>query len=163
MRWWHSFQARFKRPAPSFRLMNGADALQAASLHAASFARGWTELEMSRLITDPNVEANALVSQQRLAGFILSRIADDEAEVLTIAVDPAWRKQGLGRQLLGNHLARLAGRRVTALFLEVEDENKAARALYARSGFAQVGERQAYYARPDGTRGHALVLKRAID
>jgi len=45
----------------------------------------------------------------------------------------------------------------------VEDENKAARALYARSGFEQVGERQAYYARPDGTRGHALVLKRAID
>lgn len=163
MRWWHLFRSLFKRPTPSFRLMNGADAVQATSLHAASFARGWTEVEISRLITDPNVEANALVSHHRLAGFILSRIAADEAEVLTIAVDPAWRKQGLGRQLLRNHLARLAGRRVTALFLEVEDENKAARALYARSGFEQVGERQAYYARPDGTRGHALVLKRVID
>ena len=163
MRWWHSVQALFKRPTPRFRLMNGADAPQATALHAASFARGWTEVEMSRLITDPNVEANALVSQQQLAGFILTRIAADEAEVLTIAVDPGWRNQGLGRQLLGNHLARLAGRRVCALFLEVEDENKAARALYARSGFEQVGERQAYYARPDGTRGHALVLKRAID
>ena len=115
MRWWHLFRSLFKRPTPSFRLMNGADAVQATSLHAASFARGWTEVEISRLITDPNVEANALVSHHRLAGFILSRIAADEAEVLTIAVDPAWRKQGLGRQLLGNHLARLAGRRVTAL------------------------------------------------
>ncbi len=163
MRWWPALQTLFKRPTPAFRLMNGADAAQAASLHSASFARGWTEVELSRLITDPNVEANALVSQHTLAAFILSRIAADEAEVLTIAVDPAWRKQGLGRQLLANHLARLAGRRVMALFLEVEDENKAARTLYARSGFEQVGERQAYYARPDGTRGHALVLRRPID
>lgn len=163
MRWWATLSTLYKRPTPRFRLMNGDDAAPAARLHAASFARGWSEVELNRMITDQTVEANALAAGNRLAGFVLSRIAADEAEILTIAIDPGWRKQGLGGQLLSGHLARLAGRRVNALFLEVEDENRAARALYARSGFVQVGERQAYYARPDGTRGHALVLRRPID
>lgn len=163
MRWWQTVTSLFKRPAPSFRLMQGSDAPQAAALHAASFARGWSEMEIEQLIADASVEADALANGQQLAAFVLTRIAADEAEILTIAVDPSWRGRGLGQQLIAAHVGRLAARRVSGLFLEVEDENKAARALYARTGFTQVGTRQAYYARPDGTRGHALVLKRPID
>jgi ribosomal-protein-alanine N-acetyltransferase len=161
--WWQSFFPWLRRPAPRFRLMHGHDAEQAAALHANSFARGWSDLEIARLISDPAVEANALEQERDLSAFVLSRIAADEAEILTIAVDPDCRGEGLGHQLLNAHLARLAARGVKNLFLEVEDDNRAARALYAKAGFEQVGTRQAYYARPDGSRGHALVLKLPLD
>ena len=152
----------FRREAAAIRLMQTSDSVSAARLHAMSFARGWSEEEIAALILDRQVEANALARGHRLDGFVLSRLAADEAEILTIAVDPAQRGGGLGRKLLSNHLARLAARGIKALFLEVEQDNISARALYARTGFAEVGRRPAYYTKPDGTRSEALVLRRDL-
>lgn len=152
----------FRRTTPSVRLMQTSDSTQAAYLHGLSFARGWTEEEIGTLVLDRQVEANALVRGKGLDGFVLSRLAADEAEILTIAVAPAQRGAGLGRKLLSHHLARLAARGVKALFLEVEDSNTAAKALYARAGFVEVGRRPAYYAKADGSRAEAVVLKRDL-
>ncbi len=95
-----------------------------------------------------------------LAGFVLSRCALDEAEILTIAVAPEFRRRGIGSTLLAAHLARLAAQGVKALFLEVEAGNRAALALYAQFDFRQIGERKAYYRRADGTAAAALMLRR---
>ena len=152
----------FRREAPSVRLMLTADSVTAARLHAQSFARGWSEEDIGALILDRQVEANAMARGHRLDGFVLSRLAADEAEILTIAIDPAQRGNGLGRKLLSNHLARLAARGIKMLFLEVEEDNTAARALYVRTGFIQVGRRPAYYTKPDGSRCEALVLRRDL-
>ena len=152
----------FRRATPSIRQMQTSDSIQAARLHGLSFARGWTEEEIGTLVLDRQVEANALVRGKGLDGFVLSRLAADEAEILTIAVDPAQRGAGLGRKLLSHHLARLAARGVKALFLEVEDSNAAAKALYARAGFAESGRRRGYYRRPDGSGLDALVMQRAL-
>lgn len=143
--------------------MQTADAAAAAKLHADSFARGWSEEEISALILDRQVEANVLAQGRRLDGFVLSRMAADEAEILTIAIDPAQRGHGWGRRLLSKHLARLAARGIKALFLEVEEDNASARALYHRAGFVEVGRRPAYYVKADGTCSEALVLKRDLD
>ena len=91
-------------------------------------------------------------------GMVLARIAADEAEILTLAVLPACRRQGRATSLLREaaRLAALAG--VHALFLEVGLTNAPARALYSAAGFAAVGRRPHYYA--DGS--DALVLRRAI-
>lgn len=157
----------FRRKASSIVRMQTKHSGAAAHLHAHSFARGWSEEEMAALILDRQVEANALVRNtllrgQTLDGFVLSRLAADEAEILTIAIDQDQRGQGLGLKLLSNHLARLAARGITVLFLEVEQDNASARALYARTGFVEVGRRPAYYTKPDGTRNEALVLKRDL-
>ena len=152
----------FRRATPSIRQMQTSDSTQAAYLHGHSFARGWTEEEIGTLVLDRQVEANVLVRGKGLDGFVLSRLAADEAEILTIAVDPAQRGAGLGRKLLSHHLARLAARGVKALFLEVEDSNTAAKALYARADFVEVGRRPAYYAKADGSRAEAVVLKRDL-
>ncbi len=87
-------------------------------------------------------------------GFILARVAADEAEILTLAVRPEQRRTGLGAALLHAAMAQAATRGARAMFLEVALANTAARALYARAGFAPVGQRPRYY--PDG--GDALVL-----
>jgi ribosomal-protein-alanine N-acetyltransferase len=153
----------FRGKAPDIRQMQTADAAAAAKLHAQSFARGWSEEEMSALILDRQVEANALARGHRLDGFVLSRMAADEAEILTIAIDPVKRGRGHGRKLLSNHLARLAARGMKALYLEVEEDNASARALYDKAGFFEVGRRPAYYVKADGTRREALVLRRDLD
>jgi ribosomal-protein-alanine N-acetyltransferase len=91
-------------------------------------------------------------------GMILARAAADEMEVLTLAVIPKVRRQGIGLRLLGAALAHAAERGAQIAFLEVSVGNVAARALYERAGFVPAGLRPRYYA--DGS--DALVLRRTL-
>ena len=91
-------------------------------------------------------------------GMILLRLAADEAEVLTLAVAPAARRQGIGARLLAAAMAMAVSRGARTAFLEVSERNGAARALYARADFTPAGRRPRYYA--DGA--DALVLRRAL-
>ncbi len=91
-------------------------------------------------------------------GMILARAMADEAEVLTFAVDPAARRQGIGRALLEQAMATARQRGAQSMFLEVAASNAPAQALYAASGFAVVGRRSGYY--PGGV--DALVLRRTL-
>ncbi|MGH6848286.1 MAG: GNAT family N-acetyltransferase, partial [Methylocella sp.] len=100
--------------------------------------------------------------EEHLAGFVLSRVAAGEAEILTMAVAPEWRRRGIASCLLAPHLAGLAATRVSRLFLEVDVENTAARALYANFGFEQVGERKAYYRTAGAPPAGALVMRRDL-
>lgn len=94
-------------------------------------------------------------------GFALARVVGEDSEILTIGVLPQARRGGLGRRLVEAVCDEVAQRGATALFLEVAEDNGAARALYAHSGFAQVGRRPGYYVRRDG-RAAALVLRRSF-
>ena len=118
-----------------------------AALHAASFNRGWSEHEFEQLLTDRSVVADRATSGRRTVGFILSRRAADEAEILSVAVARAGAGRGLARRLLDLHLRRLAGFGLRAVFLEVDEDNEPARRLYARAGFREVGRRPGYYQR----------------
>jgi ribosomal-protein-alanine N-acetyltransferase len=86
----------------------------------------------------------------------MSRLAGGEAEILSVAIAPAWRGRGLSSQLLDLHLRLLAGLGIRAVFLEVGEHNTPACRLYRRAGFKDVGRRQGYY--QDGAA--ALVLRR---
>jgi [ribosomal protein S18]-alanine N-acetyltransferase len=138
------------------------DAAAFAALHAASFRRGWSEDEFERLLVDRGVLAHRAVVGRRLVGFILSRIAAGEAEILSVAVARAHQGHGIARRLLDLHLRRLAGLGVRMVFLEVEEENVPARKLYARSAFREVGRRDRYYPRRAVAAGAALVLRRDL-
>jgi ribosomal-protein-alanine N-acetyltransferase len=148
----------FVRAEPVLSAAGPRDAVALAALHAASFNRGWSELELEQLLTDRSVVADRAVRGRRIVGFILSRRAADEAEILSIAVARAAQGRGLARRLLDLHLRRLAGMGLRAVFLEVDEDNEPARRLYARAGFREVGRRPGYYA---GGKG-ALVLRRDL-
>ena len=123
-----------------------------AALHKNSFADFWTAEAITALLATPGTFA--FITAQ---GFILARAAGGEAEILTIAVDPAARRKGLGGILLAaaaEHAARLGAGR---LFLEVSTANGAALALYRAAGFGEIGRRKAYYGDQD-----ALVLARTL-
>ncbi len=133
-------------------------------MHAAAFTHSWPEDQFVALLSDSSAIGSAALdpSTNRLRGFALSRLAADEAEVLTVAVDPAWRNRGVGRDLMNEHLQRATLAGAKALFLEVDGGNAAAIALYARFHFVKVGERRGYYRRPDGKPATALVMRRQL-
>src|SRR6516225_9698395 len=85
-----------------------ADAERLAALHAAAFRRGWSAEEFERLLIERNVIADRAMSGTRLAGFVISRLAADQAEILSVAVAASYRGRGLARKLLDVHLRRLA-------------------------------------------------------
>jgi ribosomal-protein-alanine N-acetyltransferase len=128
-----------------------------ARLHAAAFAspRPWSEAEFANLLGG---SGTLLVSAPE--GFALGRALAGEAELLTIAVARAARRQGIGARLLRDFLAEAAACGAGTVFLEVAEDNAAARALYRAAGFAEAGRRRGYYLMPDGCRTDALVLRR---
>ena len=151
----------FSRRPPEIGPAGPGDASSFARLHAAAFRRGWTEDECERLLIDRNVVAHRARAGNHLAGFIISRVAVDEAEILSVAVAGARRGRGLAGRLLDLHLRALAGRGARAVFLEVDGENVPARRLYARRHFAEIGRREGYYAGAGGG-SRALILRRNL-
>jgi [ribosomal protein S18]-alanine N-acetyltransferase len=92
----------------------------------------------------------------------VSRMAADEAEILSIAIDDSYRGRGLSRDFLLTHLGHLAGFGVRTIFLEVEENNQPARRLYERTGFTVVGRRERYYRSSDGEQLNALLMRRDL-
>jgi ribosomal-protein-alanine N-acetyltransferase len=138
------------------------DAARLAQLHGASFHRGWGEGEFETMLTERNTLVHRLRLGRRIIGFAVSRIAADEAEILSIAIDAPQRGHGLSRNLLLTHLGHLAGRGARKIFLEVEENNIPARRLYERAGFAVVGRRERYYRQPGGEQLNALLMRRDL-
>ncbi len=139
------------------------DAGAMVKLHAQGFERPWGASEFEALLSDKSVIGHiALGRFQKPAGFILSRIAADEAEILSVAVATAARRQGVAKQLLAQNIASLAQNKIAALFLEVDELNTPAIHLYRQFGFETVGKRESYYKRKDGSSPAALVMKRLL-
>jgi ribosomal-protein-alanine N-acetyltransferase len=127
-----------------------------AALHAAAFPPGevWDAAFLASQLAQPGV----LVLFDDAGGFVMARVAADEAEILTLAVHPACRRRGVGRALLEAAAREAMARGARALYLEVSEMNSAARYLYAAAGFSEVGRRPRYYT--DGS--SALVLRRDL-
>jgi [ribosomal protein S18]-alanine N-acetyltransferase len=153
-----------KTPAPMLANAMPRDAAELAAIHASGFERGWDTTEIERLLAQSQTVGHlARPGGKRPAtGFVLSRMAPPEAEIITIAVLPKARGAGLAKTLLRHHLGRLAALGVRSVFLEVAEDNRAALRLYEAFGFAQVGHRQGYYARAGGTAATAIVMRRDI-
>jgi ribosomal-protein-alanine N-acetyltransferase len=156
------FARLFGRGEPILSEAGPRDAAAFAALHGASFRRGWSEDEFERLLLDRSVLAHRATRGQRPIGFIISRTAAGEAEILSVAVARAQQGRGLARRLLDLHMRRLAGLGVRTIFLEVDDDNMPARRLYARSAFRQVGRRDGYYPKAGNASAAALVLRRDL-
>jgi ribosomal-protein-alanine N-acetyltransferase len=133
-----------------------------ADLHKRNFADGWTAQAIAAILGLPGTAVLVCRAGEVLAGFVLIRTAADESEVLTIAVDEPWRHRGIGRHLLltAAGWAREAGAR--SLFIEVAEDNAAARSLYRTTGFIPVGRRRGYYRRCRGAATDALILSLAL-
>jgi len=130
-----------------------------ARLHAACFVRPrpWSGADIIETLAAP-----AAFVRAEPGGFAIGRVAADEAELLTLAVDPTMRRRGIGRRLLGRIEGEAAARGARRLFLEVAADNHAAIALYRAAGYGDIGRRPAYYVAA-GEAVDALVLSRELE
>ena len=143
----------------------GAEAsFDLADLHDKAFDRPWSALEFEDLLKSPGVFAvlGEAGEPAQAKGFILCRSIAGEAEILTIAVDPASRRRGWGAALVEVAAGVAAETGAEALFLEVAVDNAAAIALYQSARFGKVGLRKGYYPHPDGAKD-AVVMRRALN
>lgn len=138
-----------------------ADFAELAKLHGLSFAEGWDEKAFRDLVASG---ALVLVACEggTIQGFIMFRVAADEAEILTLAAAPAFRRKGLARALVRAAAERAFAAGASRMFLEVALGNLAACALYASLGYSQKGQRKAYYRPPGSPPEDALVLEACL-
>ncbi|WP_417486851.1 GNAT family N-acetyltransferase [Maricaulis sp.] len=116
-----------------------------AALHARCFDAGWSAREIGSLLNLPGCIGLACRVDGKYAALALFRQALDEAELLTLATDPAYRRRGLADILLTAGETRLFDQGVARIFLEVSQNNPGAAALYQRAGYAEVARRKGYY------------------
>ena len=161
----------FRPVEPVLVPLEPSDAAALSRLHALAFdapGGGWGGGEFASLLGQPTVLGRRAVRPSRGGpaeprGFVLAREAAGEAEVLTIAVHPAWQGRGVGGLLMETLLRDLYARRARELFLEVDEGNAPALRLYDRLGFREVGRREAYYAGEGTEPVNALTLRLDLD
>ena len=90
---------------------------------------------------------------------MIYRAVADEAEIITIGVEPAFQRRGAGLYIVSATQELLKSFKIKSLFLEVAADNKEAISLYLRSGFSDVGRRKAYYARKNGVADDAIIMR----
>lgn len=155
---------RFGRKAVSVEQLGAQDSGEIQRIHALAFQHSWSSDDFRSLIAQNNVfgfVARLERKPDKACGFVLARLVAGEAEILTIAVSDKVRKQGVGRSLMDAVLRYLYQERAETLFLEVDENNVAALALYRRIGFIKVGDRPAYYETANG-RSSAHILRRDL-
>lgn len=136
-----------------------------AELHGRCFTDAWDRDAVAGLLATPGVFALIATTfgpAPAPVGFLLARVAADEAELLTVGVIADRRCRGVGSALLRAALDHVAAAGARRVYLEVEETNQPALALYRRVGFEAAGRRPGYYADRCGARRDALVLRRTI-
>ncbi len=162
---------RAGRPALVVRPFGGLDLDRAVLIYGDAFAAAWDQRwdrqAFAELLAMPG--AFGLMAEpahepgyEAPIGLVLMRVAADEAEIVTLAVLPEWRRQGAGFLLMQKGASEAATRGAARLFLEVAEDNFAARKLYASLGFDPVGRRANYYARGSLGSVAAIVMSQKI-
>lgn len=155
------FPLFWRRQEPLFRSLSKDWAAECSQIHSSFFAHPWDPDEISDLLRDSAVFADGAFDSRAstLLGFVMSRAAPPDSEVLTIAVNRRYQGKGIANALLMHHLGRLRDAGVSVVFLEVEQGNLPAAALYRRMGFVEVGQRPGYYRKASGANAPALVMR----
>ncbi|HEV7416604.1 MAG TPA: ribosomal protein S18-alanine N-acetyltransferase [Tianweitania sediminis] len=142
------------------------DCAAIARLHAEDFGRPWSAEEFEALLAQDTVFGFSAreIGNPRLGlvGFVLARLAAGEGEILTVAVARSHRGVGLGRALMDAVLRKLHSERAEELFLEVDETNAPAIALYKRLSFKEVARRPGYYQHEGRRRTDAVVMRRDL-
>lgn len=125
-------------------------AMMALEKHAATAAH-WSAEQYQTMFAGSGPRRVALIIEEdaRIQGFLLARALNPEWEIENIAVAGTARRRGLGTRLLGEFLDLARGQGAQAVFLEVRESNRAARALYEKWAFVENGRRKRYYRTPE--------------
>lgn len=118
----------------------------------------WQAGAFRQLLESPGMYAHLFEIDDQPFGFCLYRLVVDEAELISVAVDPAFQKQGLASHIMSHLMAALKHLGAKQFFLEVRADNMSAISLYKRAGMTESGVRKNYYQQTDGQNIDATVF-----
>jgi ribosomal-protein-alanine N-acetyltransferase len=144
-----------KEPEFSMRAATPGDAGVLAALDAACLVPAWTPDALEAALHDEKYVVLLAQNGAEIPGFALAYLVGEEAEFARLGVLSSWRKRGIGEQLVRASMQALKQRGAREIFLEVREDNEAARRLYARLGFEEIAHRSGYY--DDGE--NAIVMR----
>ena len=137
--------------------MRSEHVAQVAELEKLCFSSPWSENSIRSELTNPLSLWIVAVEGDKVAGYIGSQSVMGEADMMNVAVAPAYRRQGVAKRLVVRLVEELATQAVSSITLEVRASNVPAIALYEKLSFAQVGRRPNYYTKP---KEDALILRK---
>lgn len=137
--------------------MNESHVFQVAELEKLCFADPWSERSVASELKNPYSMWFVACEEDRVAGYVGSQSAIDEADMMNLAVHPDYRRKGVAQELVTALCDGLTQKGIRCLLLEVRSSNEPAKALYERMGFVQVGRRPNYYRNP---KEDALILRK---
>ena len=140
-----------------YKLMSQEHVQQIAQLEKVCFSAPWSERSVAGELSNPLSLWVVAVEEDKLVGYVGSQSVLGEADMMNLAVDPAFRRQGVGKQLVCILIQNLREKDVHSLTLEVRSSNRNAICLYGQLGFEQVGRRPNYYSNP---KEDALILRK---
>ena len=147
-------------PDVVIRTMTGADLPVVFDIELSSYSMPWGDETFRGLLRRRDAEALVAERYDEVIGYAIYWWVADQAELGNVAVSANARGQGIGAALVNAVVTRASRRGIRELFLEVRPSNLVAQRLYERLGFATVGRRRNYYARPTED---ALVMRRALE
>jgi ribosomal-protein-alanine N-acetyltransferase len=161
-----------RQPTISIKTVGPFDLGRLARLHQSCFDDAWSRADLAHLLSLPGgfgILARLFegslsgIDGMRGVGFALCRVIRDEGELLSIGVGPSYRRRQIGAVLLRDCMERCRHVGATSVFLEVAADNHSAQSLYRSFGFIEVGKREGYYQRPDGSRMSAYTMRSDLE
>lgn len=137
--------------------MESCHVSQVAALERVCFSDPWSESSVAGELANPLSLWLVAMEDGQLAGYVGSQSVMGESDMMNLAVDPAFRRRGVGQSLVRALIGALGKHGNHSLSLEVRASNAPALALYQNLGFSQVGRRPNYYRNP---KEDALILRK---
>lgn len=130
-------------PKYMIRTMVSQDLAQVSAIERQVEFHPWSERQFQESL-DAGQRCTVMVDGEKVVGFCILQPVLDEANLLLMAIDPNYQRQGRGLVMLEESIA-LLGEQCVMIFLEVRASNHPAIALYEKVGFHQMGMRKNYY------------------
>ena len=140
--------------------MSISDVPAVAELERKCFSDPWSERSVAAELENPLSLWLVALLGRTVVGYVGSQSVMEQADMMNIAVNPDYRRQGIAESLIERLVSELKDKQVSSLTLEVRASNAPAIALYRKLGFIQVGKRPNYYRNP---REDALILRKEWD
>ena len=137
--------------------MTQAHISRIAELETICFSDPWPDAAIRSELENPLSYWLVAVDGDQVVGYVGSQSVMGEADIMNVAVDPAYRRKGVAKNLLVSLERDLSAKEVHSLTLEVRASNAPAITLYDSLGFVQVGRRPSYYHKP---KEDALILRK---
>lgn len=137
-------------------LLQDADVAEAYDVFASTHHNAWSFESFAESLATSRC---LIAKNEYVIGLVLCNVVFEQAELLFIGVSSQARRAGVAMALLKAAMDDVKVQGASSLFLEVDIDNRAAQALYKKTGFNIIDTRKNYYQHADGTKADALIMQ----